>query len=170
MNELYEDNKIESCDYKHINNNIKLNKMIICRNNPFDQKKYQIDEKLTDKIQTEISKECPICFEFIKKSDPIITYQCLHKFHFNCMQEWIDKGNPSHCILCKCSKFIISYPSSTKKKLNISQNTDVPDENFNNILPNTNQDNNLQNNQMQNRHNIDTNQRFSNYCDNCIIC
>ena len=177
MNELYEDNKIESCNYKHINNspnnNLNSNKMIICRNNPFDQRKYKIDEALTNKIQTEISKECPICFEFIKKSDPIMTYQCLHKFHFNCIQEWIDKGNSSDCILCGCNEFIILNPTSTKtnKKLDTYSNTTISSERYAiDIIPDTNQYDDLPNNQNTNRRNRNTSDKCDDFCNNCIIC
>ena len=47
----------------------------------------------------EISKECSICLEKIKKDDNVSTIDCAHTFHYNCIMEW--GKYKSECPLCR---------------------------------------------------------------------
>jgi hypothetical protein len=47
----------------------------------------------------EISKECSICLEKIKKDDNVTTIDCAHTFHYNCIMEW--GKYKSECPLCR---------------------------------------------------------------------
>ena len=46
--------------------------------------------------------ECLICLEVLDKN--VCTLSCKHKFHFNCIQEYINKKNNLSNICCICEK------------------------------------------------------------------
>jgi hypothetical protein len=43
--------------------------------------------------------ECTICLEDNDKLDLILP--CMHKFHKECIQKWVDSSNNKHCPLCR---------------------------------------------------------------------
>ena len=58
------------------------------------------DEQLKrkDKIRVHLEKvqyneeeecECEICFEKVKKGDKVYNLDCFHKFHADCLMEWM---------------------------------------------------------------------------------
>lgn len=45
--------------------------------------------------------ECAICLSSMSSEKDIITKtECGHKFHVNCLEEWIKRSNT--CPLCRC--------------------------------------------------------------------
>jgi len=82
-------------------------------------KQTEIDEQ--NKI---LETECLVCFEPIKKNTDIILFECFHKYHAKCINEWIsfeDNNNQFNiiCLLCKTSNFIIIPKRKiVKKKVN----------------------------------------------------
>ena len=43
--------------------------------------------------------ECEICFENINKGDTTCNLECFHKFHFDCLYEWMHYKKS--CPLCR---------------------------------------------------------------------
>jgi hypothetical protein len=57
--------------------------------------------------------DCPICFESLNTGQ-ICTNQCGHKFHCECIQEWMDMPGPAKtCPLCRSVIDIIEVAGVT---------------------------------------------------------
>ena len=58
-------------------------------------KEYKLNEDLEE------SDKCSICLENYKKNDIINVLKCGHKYHKNCIDDWINDNN--NCPLCRLS-------------------------------------------------------------------
>ena len=65
------------------------------------------DLKRKDKVKVHLEKvqyqdeecECEICFDKVKKGDKVYNLDCFHKFHADCLMEWIHYK--SNCPVCR---------------------------------------------------------------------
>ncbi|XP_068121748.1 uncharacterized protein [Hyperolius riggenbachi] len=58
-----------------------------------------------EKQAEESSNSCPICLSDLEGSDPVLTLQCTHQYHLECMLTWLRDHNT--CPLCRCIAFYI---------------------------------------------------------------
>ena len=68
------------------------------------------DEQLKRNTQVKVSLEkvkyngdeceCEICFEKVKQGDKIYNLDCFHKFHADCLMEWLHYKQD--CPVCRC--------------------------------------------------------------------
>lgn len=50
-------------------------------------------------IAKDLQEECSICKEFYKDGEEICVSLCSHKFHFKCLNDWVQQK--SSCPLCR---------------------------------------------------------------------
>lgn len=80
-----------------------------------------------DKQNKILETECLVCFEPIKKNTDIILFECFHKYHAKCINDWTsfeDNTNQFNtiCLLCKTSNFvIIPKRKIVEKKVNYTE-------------------------------------------------
>lgn len=51
----------------------------------------------------EESKKCPICLDHFEDTQEVRFLWCLHRFHKNCVDQWLDKH--TNCPICKKDYF-----------------------------------------------------------------
>ncbi len=85
-----------------------------------------------DKQNKILENECLICFEPITKNKDVILFECFHKYHAKCINDWTsfeDNNNnqfKTFCLLCKTSNFIIIPKHKiVKKKINHIEKTEI---------------------------------------------
>jgi hypothetical protein len=62
--------------------------------------KKQNIEKFLDKATVQDTQcECAICLNFEESQDKVVELSCKHKYHYNCISQWVQKVN--NCPLCK---------------------------------------------------------------------
>lgn len=81
------------------------------------------DDPYIDSDDDEDRVTCTICFVAIEDGDRIGALQCDHKFHVNCLKEWIKRRNV--CPLCQSPNIADVRPSPTDTDDNLS-GSDVP--------------------------------------------
>lgn len=65
--------------------------------------------------------ECHICLDELDASSPIAILNCGHKFHYKCIQEWINKTHriDKLCVICDKDTEIISIINDKRKQYNL---------------------------------------------------
>ena len=58
------------------------------------------DTQKTRRVVPIIDAECPICFENLRSSKDIVTTNCNHIFHKDCLDSWLIYSNT-----CPCCRF-----------------------------------------------------------------
>ena len=105
-----------------------LNNIIdeICEKSKILEKQNQIDKQ--NQI---LEQECLICFESINKNSDTILFECFHKYHAKCINDWtlFEENNNNQfikmCLLCKTSNFIIIPKRKIKKKVTFIGNNEI---------------------------------------------
>lgn len=69
-------------------------------------------EKIIERNEDDLEKECTICMDEIK-DDGFVT-KCQHRFHKNCLNEWISQYSNTECPICR--KKLGLYVFETKKQ------------------------------------------------------
>uniref|UniRef100_A0A7S1TJI1 RING-type domain-containing protein n=1 Tax=Compsopogon caeruleus TaxID=31354 RepID=A0A7S1TJI1_9RHOD len=62
--------------------------------------------------------ECPVCLERLGETCPHLSrLPCNHYFHFDCLKDWIERGNGKKCPLCqfRLRRVLSVEPSDTEK-------------------------------------------------------
>ena len=67
---------------------------------------------------------CSICLESFTLTSDIYTTPCGHVFHYECIQKWLERGNPN-CSLCRQNCEINEI-----KRLHFSENEAALEENY----------------------------------------
>ena len=64
-----------------------------------DKQKKKLNKFLDSSIIEEKQCECSICLNFDESEEKIVQLKCKHKFHYNCISQWVSKVNS--CPMCK---------------------------------------------------------------------
>ena len=66
------------------------------------QRSRSFDNKYTTKIETEdtTENECAVCICFINKGHKYKELECAHKYHEQCIKNWVVHKNKQTCPMC----------------------------------------------------------------------
>ena len=60
----------------------------------------QVDNLTKETVKNNTDFRCPICLEVVEKDETLDVLKCGHKFHDQCIREWLVKNK--HCPICRC--------------------------------------------------------------------
>lgn len=61
-----------------------------------------LKNKLKERLLSEdLDEECSICLEYLSKDNKIITLECDHIYHSQCIKKWLLKDKENSCPLCR---------------------------------------------------------------------